>query len=282
MSLLCQYGGIGSKSRHGFGSLSWDGAWDLQICQAKAKAFLQKVYPNIHLSERQKAYSWETAIQASVVVPLSNAWTAIDRLGLAMKAFASRNKHRDEKAVLGLPRKIHGPNFTPIPGRQTRETHRPPKQLEMQGIQEKTTRFASPVWYHLDYQDSGHIVINMTAFPSSLARSEKISREMLDSLLIFIKSELEKTRPVKTNGVIPSVSRSRPKSPVVNVKVGEKVKVILLEEKTKKGGWKVRHTELGVGPIMNTADVPADKNAGDEIVVEVAIAKQGAAQFKWP
>ncbi len=280
LSLLCQFGGIGSKSRHGFGSLAWDDAWNLQTCREKAKAFLQKVYPKKHLFEQSKAYSWETAIQASIVIQLTNAWTAIDRLGLAIKGFASYYKHKDDKAVLGLPRKIHGPMNYRLPHQKGMWER--PNPLKLQGNLKDKSRLASPVWYHLGYKDNEHIVINMTAFPSSLARSEQTSRQMLEQLLNTVKSELEKVTPVKTSGAIPMASTARQQTLVGDVKVGEKVKAVLLEEKTKKGGWKVKHAILGDGSIQNTMDVPADKKAGDEVEVIVAIAKKGMAQFKWP
>lgn len=282
LSLLCQYGGIGSKSRHGFGSLSWDGAWDLQTCREKANVFLQKVYPNVRLVERAKAYSWDTAIKVSIEMPLSNAWTAIDQLGLRVKGFASSYKHHEEKAVLGLPRKIHGPMQYPL-NHQRGRWHQPPQNLKLLGDLNNKSRFASPVWYHLDYKDNAHIVINMTAFPSALARSEATSCQMLAQLLNTVKSELEKVAPVKTSGAVPVASPARQQAPVPEVRAGARVKVVLLEEKTKKGGWKVRHSVLGVGSIQNSQDVPSDKKAGDETEVIVAIAKtDGTAQFKWP
>ena len=281
LSLLCKFGGIGSKSRHGFGSLSWDGTWDLQTCQEKAFAFLQMVYPERNLVERNVAYSWTTAIQESLSIPVANAWTAIDRLGMAIKGFASQYKHRDEKAVLGLPRKIHGPMKTPLK-HQLGKRHQPPENLELQGISSDSSRFASPVWYHLGYKDDSHMIVNMTAFPSSLARSLATSQKMLGDLLKSVKAYLENLQPQKARAAMPIQQRTVTKPPAANVYAGDKVKVVLLEEKTKKGGWKVKHDGLGIGSIQHSEDVPADKKPGDEVEVVVAIAKTGGqAQFLW-
>lgn len=54
-------------------------------------------------------------------------------------------------------------------------------------------------------------------------------------------------------------------------KAGDRVEVTLLEERTKKGGWKARHEPSGLaGPIQNSADVPATKKAGDRLTLVVA------------
>ena len=60
---------------------------------------------------------------------------------------------------------------------------------------------------------------------------------------------------------------------------------ILLEEKTKKGGWKARVKDVPniSGPITNTAEVPADKNPGDEIKLKtVAVNREeGKTSFRY-
>lgn len=58
---------------------------------------------------------------------------------------------------------------------------------------------------------------------------------------------------------------------------------VLLEEKTKKGGWKarVKDTPEICGSIINTADVPTDKNAGDEIKLKVASVKGDTSSFRY-
>lgn len=58
---------------------------------------------------------------------------------------------------------------------------------------------------------------------------------------------------------------------------------VLLEEKTKKQGWKaaVKDTPGICGPIINTADVPSDKNPGDEIKLKVTAVKGDQTSFRY-
>lgn len=66
-------------------------------------------------------------------------------------------------------------------------------------------------------------------------------------------------------------------------KPGDRVEATLLEERTKKGGWKAHHKPSGLsGPIQNHADVPADKEVGDVLTLIVAIANQREIAFRYP
>jgi len=66
-------------------------------------------------------------------------------------------------------------------------------------------------------------------------------------------------------------------------KANEIVNAVLLEEKTRKGGWKAKHEVSGLsGPIQNTKDVPEDKHPGERVSLVVAFAKQEGIAFKWP
>ncbi|MEQ8767237.1 MAG: type III-B CRISPR module RAMP protein Cmr6 [Planctomycetota bacterium] len=66
------------------------------------------------------------------------------------------------------------------------------------------------------------------------------------------------------------------------IKPGATASVVLLEERTKKGGWKARYELAGLeGPIQNNQDVPADKKPGDQIFVEVKIAKGKQSGFRY-
>ncbi|MGO9814880.1 MAG: type III-B CRISPR module RAMP protein Cmr6 [Isosphaeraceae bacterium] len=64
---------------------------------------------------------------------------------------------------------------------------------------------------------------------------------------------------------------------------GIRVQAVLLEEKTKKGGWKAKHDSSGLdGPIQNTGDVPGDKRPGDKVILIVASVNPREIAFRYP
>lgn len=66
-------------------------------------------------------------------------------------------------------------------------------------------------------------------------------------------------------------------------KANDIVDAVLLEEKTKKGGWRAQikgHSQIG--PIQNNDQVPADAKAGDTVKLVIAYVKDRDVQFKWP
>ncbi|MBX3141505.1 MAG: type III-B CRISPR module RAMP protein Cmr6 [Trueperaceae bacterium] len=72
------------------------------------------------------------------------------------------------------------------------------------------------------------------------------------------------------------------RAPTVPVKVGDTVEVLLLEERTKKGGWRAKHQEAGLeGPIQNNPAVPPDAKPGDRVMVEVKISKGSQSGFHY-
>ncbi len=71
--------------------------------------------------------------------------------------------------------------------------------------------------------------------------------------------------------------------PAVLPKSGELVDARLLEQRTKGGGWRAMHEPSGLsGPIHNTAEVPADKKAGDQVKLVVASANAHEIAFRYP
>jgi len=67
---------------------------------------------------------------------------------------------------------------------------------------------------------------------------------------------------------------------LATVKVDDRVEVVLLEQRTKKGGWRARHQGTGLeGPIQNSGDVPADKKPEEQITVKVKVAKGKESAF---
>lgn len=279
LSLLCRFGGLGSKSRKGFGSLHWSDAWDLKKCREVARQFAGKIKRQENINANAP-YSFGKVIQATIDIPVSDAWLAIDKLGLAVQLFASSQKHNPEKAALGLPKQIHGPSQTPL-RHQSRATHRQPLQLRRD-----LERFAAPVWYHFEPSGNG-LKLNILAFPSKEVEQEYTSQNILSNLVESLKQTLRPGFFIRATKASPASGNHDRKmsqifqNQVGDLKAGTKVTGILLEEKTKKGGWKVRNDQLGVGSIQNSGEVPHDKKSGDSVNLEVKIAKVGAAQFKW-
>lgn len=66
-------------------------------------------------------------------------------------------------------------------------------------------------------------------------------------------------------------------------KPGQKVEALLLEERTRKGGWRAMHAPSGLsGPVQNSGDVPSDKTAGDVLELIVASATERSVDFRYP
>lgn len=190
LSLLCRLGGVGSKSRNGFGSLQWDGAWDEQECLNMAGAFCKKC--GLPSSRRSCDYAFELKNVVDVEGLPSDAWAALARLGNAVQKFAQENKHKDRKAVLGLPRKIHGPNARPLQ-RQMGHHHQPPEILQPDLAAARNggqTRFASPAWLHLSRRENGKLRLTMTIFPSGMIRNRDLSEKVLNEYIDFVYGEL--------------------------------------------------------------------------------------------
>jgi CRISPR-associated protein Cmr6 len=71
--------------------------------------------------------------------------------------------------------------------------------------------------------------------------------------------------------------------PRVLPKPGQKVEAQLLEERTKKGGWRAMHAPSDLsGPVQNSGDVPSDKKTGDMLELIVASATERGLDFRYP
>lgn len=66
-------------------------------------------------------------------------------------------------------------------------------------------------------------------------------------------------------------------------KAGETVRAVLLEERTRRGGWRaqiVGHSQTG--PIQNTEQVPPDAKPGDVVMLTLSSVNDREAAFRWP
>ncbi|MCZ7664443.1 MAG: TIGR03986 family CRISPR-associated RAMP protein [Thermoleophilia bacterium] len=79
-------------------------------------------------------------------------------------------------------------------------------------------------------------------------------------------------------------SATRPaQKPTAGVKAGDTVEAVLLEERTRKGGWRALHEPTGLaGHIHNSSDVPAEAKPGDRLALVVASVSAREIAFRFP
>ena len=66
-------------------------------------------------------------------------------------------------------------------------------------------------------------------------------------------------------------------------KATDTVDTVLLEEKTKKGGWRAQIKGYSqIGPIQNSDQVPGNVKSGDTVRLVIASINEREAAFKWP
>ena len=285
--LLCRYGGVGSKGRKGFGSFA-----DIEVrgieteddCRQRSADLRRGVGLNALPHDPTGTSSLEDMLTLEVATPWRDHWRAIDQLGFAAQAFARTNAHNDRKRALGLPRKIHGPIGKPM-DHQSSDSHEPPMRLSAGGHR----RHAAPVHYHLAPRADGALTVRMTAFPSATLPDIQTSRTVLLELKRHLQAALEarvqKHAGHGTRVPVPVPASASGRSGGVHrlPVAGERVHAVLLEEKTKKRGWKARHETSGMqGPIQNAGDAPGDAELGQSVDLIVASANPREIAFRWP
>lgn len=304
--LLCQFGGVGSKSRKGFGSLSCIDAGVNAITLGGCKEVAQKFRSEWGLPDGGKAKTGsatlEEILQLEIETRWKDPWFALDQLGYSVQAFAKQYAHKEEKLALGLPRKIHGPREDgPVhahDGRliQDRETWRRPEWLGKNHPKRGSRtadnmRYASPVHYHLAKAPDGTLVIRIAAFPAAHLPDIDTSRRVLTELLKHLKEDLGKrveeqrnrgqasaATPAPARG--PKTTQPAARFPDTN----ERVKAIL-KGKNKKGNWEAVlewHDRKIEGTITNSSAVPTEAQPGQEVDLIVGAVSGQRVNFRWP
>ena len=276
--LLCRFGGAGSKSRKGFGSFADLADFSVEKCKAAGKEF-RDAYGVLTASAPRdpETPSLEHLIRREIPTPWKDCWFALDQVGFSAQSFAQQYKHSEEKQALGLPRPIHGPTRNPLRD-QDHSTHRPPIELRSQ----KGKRYAAPVHYHLAKASDDTLIVRVIAFPARYLPDSGTSRALLERLIAHLEIDLS-DRFEKFARLDQRRPSPPPRRPPAMPNPGDKVQAVLVEEKTKKGGWKAKHKASRlIGPIQNTTDMPADKQSGEEVSLIVAIAKPRTIAFRWP
>jgi CRISPR-associated protein Cmr6 len=181
--LLCSCGGVGSKGRKGFGSLSTDRLPDKVVAASKACA--QRLRQQVGLPNTFDERHAESPSLTQMLGPIevtfpwpnvSSVWSVLDQVGYAYQTFAKKYKHTRQKSALGLPRRIGQPaqgTFNPTPP----VTH--------------NSRHASPVHIHIQRESNGYLV-RVVAFPAAHLPDLQTSRAFLNEFLRDFGDDLQR------------------------------------------------------------------------------------------
>jgi len=299
--LLATYGGIGSKSRKGFGS----------VCAPEIAAELNReavvkqadqfrlLWKQLELPFTPGAAGSASFADANLVeqeTHWTNSWFALDQIGAIMQSFAQapattgHGKHCEQKAVLGLPRQIHGPRNQPLP-HQDRQSWVPPRKL----TGTIGDRLASPVHFHLAKTQQGTLLVRAAIFVPTGANAHNHAAALLAQYETHIGRELKRIVvatakhgkfqlfpqfcPAAAAG--PTLgSQTAPKSlPRTN----DRVEAVLLPQKTKAGGWRARHLQSALeGHVHNSGAVPKDAMPGQRITLIVKSVNPREITFRYP
>ncbi len=304
--LLCRFGGVGSKARKGFGSfrdLDVDGIDGVKACKQAARDLREGL--RLPAGGGVGSPKLEEMIPVEKQTSWTDAWYALDQVGAIyqrlVKSFAGRSDRPagggvrpDERRALGLPRRVGRRQSPPAHWKFPRHVR---------------DRHTSPVHWSLSREGDGGFLVRFTAFPAASLPNTSESRRVLQEAAERAGKDLATSaagRPGPAAGPAagpggsgpgggprrrrrPGPSVPQPFYRVLSAtsgnfpKGGERVECVLLEEKTKKGGWRAKHEPSGAnGPILNTAEVPANAQPGQTVTLVVNRANPHDSAFRWP
>lgn len=296
MALLCRYGGIGSKSRKGFGSLSSPEPKDIFVdhCQQIAADLRQQLdcKGEFNPSKAQSPALSQMLDLGPIELktPWKDCWFLLDQLGASFQSFAQalestgHGKHCDAKVALGLPRQIHGPRREPMDHQRRAGGHRQPIQLRVP----IGDRHSSPVLYHVAQGLDG-LLIRVAAFPSAQLPDMTASRALLSKLLNHLRSDLAERiqlhatkgqRAIHSGSAESKATGSAAGGISAKRAVNTPVKVKIIGMRAKSG-FEVQEEGHPHKGVLNLGPVPdPPPNVGD--VVDVLIKDDAnPPQYQW-
>lgn len=303
--LLCRYGAVGAKARKGFGSFE-----DLKTASPLSRKACLDCSAGFRLAAGMtstgsvESPDLERAFfrRYDTPWPVDDPWKAMDGVGsvyqklvVSQKPARSRNPAGrglgspavDQRVALGLPRRMR----------------RAPLSRRRSG--EPITRHASPLLWSLSSNGAGRFVVRLTAFPSARLPDLETSRRVLKAVIEKAGEELanlpapprlgrghggrDGARPGdragrrRAAGPQPFHGRAPASAPRPGLpKPRERVEVVLLEEKTKKGGWRIRHEPSGLeGPVQDWQKMPIHLEAGQRLTLTVRFANEHEIACTW-
>jgi CRISPR-associated protein Cmr6 len=298
--LLCQFGGVGSKGRKGFGSLAAKelGIADLDACRKVGSKLREDLSLNIPFAvdrTESPSISDPDLQYIEVDAPSTSAEEVIERIGLTCFAIASRFKHNVDqdtvvnspnKAAWGLPRKIHGPrDHGPLPRKDSTYKQKPedwqrPEWLDFpkrpRNVKPENARHASPIHIHVGKNLEGKFVVRILAMPAKYLTNREESIRMLRVFVESFRDKFAEMAHAKTSQVTQSVSIAPTKR-----SSGTPVRVQILAERPR-GGYDVREEGHPQGTL--TVGTPPDPppNVGDTVDVLIHNDDPKCPQYRWP
>ncbi|WP_424831266.1 type III-B CRISPR module RAMP protein Cmr6 [Ruegeria sp.] len=256
--LLARFGGVGSKSRKGFGSfgdVSVEGIDSIEDCCAVGRELRECCS-----IESQDGYGTGTSALETRIGPVEietpwkakDYWFALDRVGQVYQRFV-KTLEKSDREMLGLPR---GNN---------------------------NDRLASPVHWSLNAGDDKCLTIRLIAFAGYKSTDKEATLGILKDLSEFAESELDREVSQHKRDARPPLKRPHSMEPKHQLKSGQEIDAELLVEKTKNGGWKAKEISTGIiGNIENNPSVPDDAKSGQKVTLIVKIPNPKNASFQWP
>lgn len=276
LGLLCRFGGVGAKSRKGFGSLADLPGLTLDECRGGSDRLRNALgIANVFRPEWARSPALHQAIVPAggaqpfleIHLPIADPWAALDRVGAAAQAFAQHYKHNLSKNALGLPRKVRPLHSGQFLGR-----------FQFSERVKATQRHASPLLYHLAKGAGQSLVLRVLAFPAAELPDLTTSREFLREALTHLQDELLPSAPTPPKPAGPRAPRPPGAKPV---NAGQDNRPATLHRLGDQ--WVARFEGDGRDAvIVNPNSLPADLKEGSraEFFIDSA-SKQGIrARFK--
>jgi CRISPR-associated protein Cmr6 len=297
--LLCNYGGVGSKARKGFGSLGagdLDG-FNLDRCRTIGSELRQRcsIDRDFSLDRAESPSISDPDLQIiEISVGTVSSGEVIEQIGGTYSAVASRFKHNVDqqgverspnKAAWGLPRKIHGPKEDGPLKDQKPDTWQKPEWLDFpkrpNNITKKNARHASPIHIHVAKNPAGGFVVRVLALPAKYLPSRS---ECVRMLKVFVNTFREfgtlSLQRLAGNRSTTALSSSVRRDAHVKRPSGTPVRVKIVERRPK--GYDVQEEGRSQGTLtVGTPPTPLPK-VGDEVDVVVHNDDPKNPQYRWP
>jgi CRISPR-associated protein Cmr6 len=272
--LLGQYGGVGARSRKGFGSLQIDNAPAAEPTSTTLERLLRHAadlrrqcghgQSNPNAASNREMHTSAFFLDTKPLMiecPLdANPWLALHQVGTAYQQAVKALSPKNSRAAIGLPRGTLASQFD---------------------------RYASPVHISLHPKQNGALTARLLAFPQNIYNS---TAETLEALEKFLQ-ELEDTiQDVTDNQKKANRGTSQP-SPQTALQpsnrgviggrpAGTQVDVTVIKPRPK-GGYDVEESD-GKKGVLTAANIPHDLSIGESYNVEIKDDGPKNRQYRWP